>query len=87
MEQNELNIILSYIDESIERLFKKYLAKPDPNDDEITQRQAFKEFGTKRVTNWVSLGLVTPFRAGKHKNSPKVYYRSQLTALMNGGLI
>ena len=87
MEQNELNIILSYIDESIERLFKKYLAKPNPSDDEMTERQAFKEFGRGWVLNQVALGNVVPIRAGKHKNSPKVYYRSQLNALMNGGRI
>ena len=45
MEQNELNTILSYIDETIERMFKKYLAKPNPSEDEMTERQASKEFG------------------------------------------
>ena len=86
MEQNELNTILSYIDETIERMFKKYLAKPNPSEDEMTERQAFKEFGRGWVVNQIALGKVEPLRAGKHKTSRKVYYRSQLLALKGGCL-
>ena len=85
MSQDELKTILAYIEQSLERKFEEFKAQMRPNDDEMTERQAFDEFGRGFVQNCVDLGLVVPLRAGKHKNSRKVYYRSQLQAIKRGG--
>ena len=84
MEQNELKTILAYIEESLERKFQQFMAQMRPSDDEMTERQAIKEFGRGVIKELVALGKIKPLRAGKHKNSRKVYYRSQIIACKEG---
>lgn len=86
MGQDDLNKICAYFDEALERKFRKLVAMLRPDEDEMSERQAYKEFGKGKVMNWVALGLITPIRAGKHERSRKIYYRSQLMEL-NGGLM
>lgn len=84
MGQEEWNRICAYIDEAFDRNIKKLAVMLHPEKDEMSERQAYKEFGRGKVMNWVALGLITPIRAGKHKRSRKIYYRSQLIALDGG---
>lgn len=81
MGQEELNQICAYLDEVLERKFRRLVAMLMPNEDEMSERQAHKEFGRGRVTNWVELGLIIPIRAGKHKRSRKIYSRARLMEL------
>ena len=74
------NIITAAAEEAV----KKYILQQQPSKDEMTERQAFREFGEGWVNNQVALGLVKPFRKGTAKNSPKIYLRSVLHDLKNG---
>lgn len=81
MGQEELNQICAYIDEALERKFRKFITILKPECDEMSERQAYREFGRGWVMNKVALGLVVPVRAGKHERSRKVYSRARLTEL------
>lgn len=81
MGQEELNQICAYIDEALERKFRKLAAMLRPEKDELTQRQARERYGRKWLENKENLGLVTKHRAGKHKRSPWVYSDAELMNL------
>lgn len=51
-----------------------------PAGDELTQREAYSQFGEARVKRWVEAGLVRGQRDGRCKNSPKRYSRVELMA-------
>ena len=74
------NIIKAAADEAV----KKYIIAQNPTEDEISERQAYKEFGTGWVQSQVACGMVKPSRRGVCKNSKKVYSRSILSDLKNG---
>lgn len=74
------NIVKAAAEEAV----KKYIISLEPSKDEITERQAYKEFGRGWVCGQVALGLVKPTRRGTSKNSPKVYLRSVLKELKEG---
>lgn len=74
------NIVKAAAEEAV----KKYILSQEPTKDEMTERQAKKEFGDGWVEHQVSLGLVTPIRKGVHKNSKKIYSRSALLDLKYG---
>lgn len=73
------NIIQAAADEAV----KRYIAKTNPTEDEISERQAYKEFGAGWVQNQVACGVVKPYRKGEGKNSKKLYSRSVLSGLKN----
>lgn len=74
------NIIQAAADEAV----RKYIAQTNPTDDEISGRQAYREFGEGWVKSQVACGTVKPLRRGTSKNSKKVYSRSVLYGLKNG---
>lgn len=74
------NIVKAAAEEAV----KKYIISQDPTRDEITERQAYREFGRAWVCGQVALGLVKPLRRGTSRNSPKVYQRSVLAELKEG---
>lgn len=74
------NIVKAAAEEAV----RKYVLSQNPGDDEMTERQAYREFGTGWVNSQVALGLIKPTRRGTAKNSPKVYSRSALTDLKTG---
>jgi hypothetical protein len=74
------NIIKAAAEEAV----KKYVIAQNPSDDEISERQAYREFGTGWVQNQVACGLIKPGRMGACKNSKKVYSRSALSELKYG---
>lgn len=75
------NIIKAAAKEAVEQ----FVLSQNPTSDEITARQAFKEFGEARVKHWESVGLLEkPKRKGVYKNSPKIYSRSKLRELKYG---
>lgn len=74
------NIIKAAAEEAV----KKYILSQTPTKDEITERQAYKEYGNAWVKNQVALGFIKPMRKGTAKNSPKVYLRSVLSELKHG---
>lgn len=74
------NIIKVTSKEAVEQ----FIIHQNPTLDEINERKAFDEFGRGWVIAQVASGLVTPMRRGKHKNSPKIYSRSQLKSLKYG---
>lgn len=49
-----------------------------PGHDEITQRQAWAEFGRTRIEQWVKEGLIKPRRVGQAKNAKRMYSRLEL---------
>lgn len=74
------NIIKAAAEEAV----KKYIISQNPKEDEISERQAKKEFGDGFVNNAVATGQIKPLRAGIHKNSRKVYSRAALKELKYG---
>ena len=58
----------------------QYQKRTAPLQDELTQREAYSQFGEARVKRFVSAGLVSGQRDGRCKNSPKRYSRAELMA-------
>ena len=78
------NIIKAAAKEAVEQ----YVLSLNPSSDEITERQAYREFGEGWVKNQLAVGLLDkPVRKGTHKNSPKVYSRSKLKELKYGNAL
>lgn len=50
-----------------------------PKEDEMSQRQAYSEFGKDFVDKAVSDGTVSVVRSGSGPNSKKIYSRAELT--------
>lgn len=50
-----------------------------PKDDELSQREAFAEFGRAFVLDAVAKGKVSVIRKGSADNSKKLYSRAELT--------
>lgn len=80
----ELWELKNIVQAAAEEAVKKYILSQHPTKDEITERQAYKEFGSAWVRGQVALGLVKPFRKGESRNSAKVYPRSVLMELKHG---
>lgn len=75
------NIIKAAAEEAV----KRYAVRMNPTGDEITERQAFREFGEGWVKHQLATGLLErPKRKGTAKNSPKVYSRMRLAELKDG---
>lgn len=54
-----------------------------PGDDEITQRQAYDEYGRAWIMrNTYPEGVLRPRRIGGSKNSRLMYSRTEIAALM-----
>lgn len=49
-----------------------------PGRDELTQRQAWEEFGRARIEQWIEQGLIKPRRVGQAKNAKRMYSRLEL---------
>lgn len=49
-----------------------------PGRDELTQRQAWEEFGRARIEQWIAQGLIKPRRVGPAKNAKRMYSRLEL---------
>lgn len=75
------NIVKAAAEEAV----KQYVLSQNRSSDELTERQAYREFGEGWVNSQVALGLVKPTRKGVAKNSPKIYLRSVLSDLKEGG--
>ena len=74
------NIIKAAAEEAV----KKYIISQDPKKDEMSERQAYREFGEGWVQNLVATGQIKPLRKGKCVNSRKIYSRSALSELKDG---
>jgi hypothetical protein len=80
----ELWQLKNIIQAAAEEAVRKYIAMTNPTDDEISARQAYKEFGEGWVKSQVACGVIKPLRKGTSKNSKKVYSRYILYDLKNG---
>lgn len=49
-------------------------------NDSISQRAAYREFGESRVKRWIKSGLVSKVRSGTTKRSKFIYSRAELLA-------
>lgn len=59
------------------------LKRMRPGEDEITQRQAYDEYGRKWIMrNTYPEGVLRPRRIGGAKNSRLMYSRTEIAALM-----
>lgn len=74
------NIMKATAREAVE----EYRRMIDPSSDEITERKAQELYGRGWLDEQKALGRVTWIRAGKHKNSRKIYSISQLNSLKYG---
>jgi hypothetical protein len=52
-----------------------------PAKDNISQREAFKQFGEARVKDWIRRELVTGTRNGSSKSSKILYSRAELLSV------
>lgn len=80
----ELWELRNIVNAAAEEAVKKYILSQEPTKDEMTERQAKKEFGEGWIDNQVALGLVKPIRKGIYKNSKKIFSRSVLIELKHG---
>lgn len=53
-----------------------------PNDDEITTRQAYAKYGKGWIDEATAKGLLHPRRKGHAKNSPVMYSKHEIMALI-----
>lgn len=60
-----------------------YRKEAAPASDNLSQREAYRQFQETRVKRWVREGLITPYRNGASPNSKRYYSRSELMALHN----
>ena len=84
MSTKDLWVLNNLVKAAAKETAKECALAQNPSKDEITQRQAFEEFGEGWVLNQVSNGLIKPFRKVVYKNSPKMYSRSSLLELKYG---
>ena len=84
MSTQDLWVINNLVKAAAKETAKECSLAQNPSKDEITQRQAFEEFGEGWIDNQVALGLVKPIRKGIYKNSKKIYSRSALMELKHG---
>ena len=74
------NIIRATAKEVVQEM----MIQQNPTSDEITESQAYKEFGEGWLDHQKMIGAVKWVRKGAHKNSPKIYSRKQLNELKYG---
>jgi len=73
------------IRETAKETVKEMLAMQNPSKDEITERQAFREFGEGWVKHQRAIGVLeAPKRKGVYPRSPKIYSRKRLSELKFG---
>ena len=77
----ELWELKNIVQAAAEAAVKKYIATQNPTEDEISERQAYREFGEGWVMSQVSLGTIKPYRKGTSRNSKKLYSRAALSEL------
>jgi hypothetical protein len=65
---------------SVDLFAAAMMRRMNPGYDEISQRQAWKEFGRHRIEEMVNDGMVRPTRAGTAKNSKVMYSRFEIMA-------
>jgi hypothetical protein len=68
---------------SVKLLSAAIVQQMSPGMDEITQRQAYDEYGRPWVEKNTKRGLLRPRRKGAAKNSPLMYSRTELLALIS----
>lgn len=51
-----------------------------PADDDMSQREAYRQFGETRVKNWLEDGAIKRYSLGNARNSKIIYRRSELLA-------
>ena len=54
-----------------------------PKDDEMSQREAYAEFGKAFVDDAVKNARISVIRKGRGKNSKKIYSRAELTKIVS----
>lgn len=78
---NELYLIKNLLIECAEMGAAKCLKKLKPKADEITQRQAYDDFGEAWIKQYASAGILKGERRGTSRNSPVYYSRAECLAL------
>lgn len=63
---------------SVDLFAAAIMRRMNPATDEISQRQAWKEFGRHRIEGMVNDGMIRPTRAGSAKNSKLIYSRFEI---------
>lgn len=74
------NIIRATAKEVVQEM----IIQQNPSSDEITEKQAYREFGEGWLDHQKAIGAAKWIRKGIHKNSPKIYSRKQLNDLKYG---
>lgn len=59
----------------------QYIRDTAPASDEISQSEAFRQFGRRTVERWLAQSSIFPVRRGTTSNSKRYYSRAQLIAL------
>ena len=81
MERDPLIVLKDEILDIVEVIAAAAVRSLSPADDEITTRQAWKEFDRTWLEYQISRGRATGRRKGMHKNSPIMFSRTELLAL------
>ena len=81
MQSDEIYILKNEILDLVEVIAAAAVRKLAPAEDEITMRQAWKEFDRTWLDYQISRNRVSGRRKGRHKNSPIMYSRTELLAL------
>lgn len=63
---------------SVDLFAAAMVRRMNPGSDEISQRQAWREFGRHRIEEMVNEGMLRPTRAGSAKNSKVMYSRFEI---------
>ena len=80
---NELYLIKELMINCAELGARKYQPSIQPKSDDITQLQAYKQFGEGWVKNCVNRDLVKKTRRGTAKNSPIYFSKIELLSVRN----
>jgi hypothetical protein len=74
------NIIVAAAEQGAARV----VARLRPQEDAISQAEAWRIYGRQAVSNWRKYGLVKPRKNGVGANSKLVYSRAALDAAAHG---
>ena len=76
----ELHELKAMLTECSKNAVVQYLKEQKPKSDELTQRQAYDEFGESWVKKQFEAGMVKRHRRGASLNSTTIYSRAELMA-------
>lgn len=76
----DLNQLKTLLRDSAELGVANYLKQIRPKDDTVSQREAYRLYGSGRVKKWLNENRISVMKSGKSDNCKMLYSRAELMA-------